>query len=128
MGDEWGEIDTRFSYCAVSALSLLGRLEALDIDRTVSWISRCQNHDGGFGMVEGAESHAAYGKLTFLRAIYLQLIPSTVWTCVGALAILSRLDTIKQDTLGWWLCERQLPVGGFNGRPEKLEDVRSLPS
>ena len=25
--------------------------------------------------------------------------------------------------LGDWLCERQLPSGGLNGRPEKLEDV-----
>jgi geranylgeranyl transferase type-2 subunit beta len=23
----------------------------------------------------------------------------------------------------WWLCERQLPGGGLNGRPEKLPDV-----
>lgn len=30
-GDYAGEIDTRFSYCAISALSLLGRLD--DIDR-----------------------------------------------------------------------------------------------
>lgn len=27
------------------------------------------------------------------------------------------------DRLGWWLCERQLPAGGLNGRPEKLPDV-----
>ena len=27
------------------------------------------------------------------------------------------------STLGWWLAERQLPNGGLNGRPEKLEDV-----
>jgi geranylgeranyl transferase type-2 subunit beta len=27
------------------------------------------------------------------------------------------------DQLGWWLAERQLPNGGLNGRPEKLEDV-----
>lgn len=27
------------------------------------------------------------------------------------------------DLLGWWLAERQLPCGGLNGRPEKLEDV-----
>ena len=27
------------------------------------------------------------------------------------------------DRLGWWLCERQLPSGGLNGRPEKLPDV-----
>lgn len=61
-GDEWGEIDSRFSYCAVSALSLLGRLDALDLDKTVDFVRRCRNFDGGFGMVEGAESHAAYGE------------------------------------------------------------------
>jgi hypothetical protein len=43
--------------------------------------------------------------------------------CVAALAILDRLDVIDVDTLAWWLCERQLPNGGLNGRPEKLEDV-----
>lgn len=31
-----------------------------------------------------------------------------------------RIDTEK---LCWWLCERQLPSGGLNGRPEKLPDV-----
>lgn len=25
--------------------------------------------------------------------------------------------------LGWYLCERQVPGGGCNGRPEKLDDV-----
>ena len=25
-GDEWGEIDTRFTYCALSCLSILGSL------------------------------------------------------------------------------------------------------
>jgi hypothetical protein len=43
--------------------------------------------------------------------------------CVAALAILDRLDVVDVETLGWWLAERQLPSGGFNGRPEKLEDV-----
>lgn len=46
-----------------------------------------------------------------------------VFVCVAALAILDRLDEVDQDTLGWWLAERQLPNGGLNGRPEKLEDV-----
>lgn len=105
-GDSWGELDSRFSYCAISALSLLGRLDALDKEKTVEFIRSCKNFDGGFGMVEGAESHAAY-----------------VWTCVGALAILERLDVVDLDSCSWWLCERQLPNGGLNGRPEKLEDV-----
>jgi hypothetical protein len=47
-----------------------------------------------------------------------------VWVCTAALAILDRLDVIDVSTLGWWLAERQLPNGGLNGRPEKLEDVR----
>lgn len=47
-----------------------------------------------------------------------------MFVCVAALAILDRLDEVDVDTLGWWLAERQLPNGGLNGRPEKLEDVR----
>lgn len=43
---------------------------------------------------------------------------------MAALAILDRLDVVDLDTLAWWLSERQLPNGGLNGRPEKLEDVR----
>lgn len=45
---------------------------------------------------------------------------------MGTLAILDRLDVVQSDTLCWWLCERQLPNGGLNGRPEKLEDVSLL--
>ena len=125
MGDEWGEIDCRFSYCAVSALSLLGRLDALDKDLTASWIIACVNFDGGYGMVPGAESHAAYGQSALhLSSVRVDVDSElTVWTCVGTLAILDKLDSVKRDMLSWWLCERQLPNGGLNGRPEKLEDV-----
>ena len=49
--------------------------------------------------------------------------PYTVFVCVAALAILDRLEVVDLDTLAWWLSERQLPSGGLNGRPEKLEDV-----
>lgn len=51
-----------------------------------------------------------------------------VFVCVAALAILDRLDIVDVDTLAWWLAERQLPNGGLNGRPEKLEDVSSFSS
>lgn len=78
-------------------------------------------------MVQGAESHAAQGSLQhevdFRRSPHQTDSVSTVWTSVGALAILGRLDVVDKDTLCWWLCERQLPNGGLNGRPEKLEDV-----
>jgi geranylgeranyl transferase type-2 subunit beta len=105
-GDHFGETDTRFSYCAVNALSLLGCLSKLDVEKTVCYIRQCRNFDGGFGSSIGAESHAAQ-----------------VFVCVAALAILDKLEEVDQQTLGWWLAERQLPNGGLNGRPEKLEDV-----
>ncbi len=69
-GDKWGEVDTRFSYCALSCLAILGRLDAVDVTAAVSFIVSCKNFDGGFGCVPGAESHAGQ-----------------VFCCVGALSI-----------------------------------------
>lgn len=41
-GDQWGEIDTRFSYCALSILSILGALhhESVDLNKAVDFIVR----------------------------------------------------------------------------------------
>lgn len=58
-GDQYGEIDTRFSYCCLSALSLLGRLDLIHRDKAIDFITQCQNFDGAFGVVPGSESHAA---------------------------------------------------------------------
>jgi geranylgeranyl transferase type-2 subunit beta len=60
-GDAFSETDTRFLCCVVSALSLLGALERLDRERTVSYLVSCRNFDGGFGRITGSESHAAQG-------------------------------------------------------------------
>lgn len=105
-GDQWGEVDTRFLYIAVQTLSILGRLDQFNTDGAVEFIHKCRNFDGGYGLVPGAESHSGQ-----------------ICTCVCALSILNRLDLIDTDLLSWWLCERQLPEGGLNGRPEKLPDV-----
>ena len=56
-GDAFSGMDTRFLYCAVSALSL-GPLDCLDHERTVSYLVSCRNFDGGFGRIAGSESHA----------------------------------------------------------------------
>ena len=81
-------------------------LHFVDVGKATSHIQACANFDGGYGISPGAESHAGQ-----------------IFTCVGALAILGRLDLVDRDRLGGWLSERQLPNGGLNGRPEKLEDV-----
>jgi geranylgeranyl transferase type-2 subunit beta len=108
VGDEWGEVDTRFSYCALSALSILGRLHSgvVDVDRSVAFVASCVNFDGGFGCIPGAESHAGQ-----------------VFCCVGALSIGNGLHLLDAELLGWWLAERQCDSGGLNGRPEKQADV-----
>lgn len=78
----------------------------MDVPTAVAHIQACANFDGGYGMSPGAETHAGQ-----------------IFTCVGALAIARRLDLVDKDRLGGWLSERQLPNGGLNGRPEKVEDV-----
>eukprot|EP00518_Triparma_eleuthera_P001113 CAMPEP_0182453034 /NCGR_PEP_ID=MMETSP1319-20130603/269_1 /TAXON_ID=172717 /ORGANISM="Bolidomonas pacifica, Strain RCC208" /LENGTH=351 /DNA_ID=CAMNT_0024650921 /DNA_START=55 /DNA_END=1113 /DNA_ORIENTATION=+ len=105
-GDKWGEVDTRFSYCALSTLAILKRLDAVDTDRAAAFVAECKNFDGGFGCLPGAESHAGQ-----------------IFCCVGALAIAGRLDLVDADLLCWWLAERQTSGGGLNGRPEKQADV-----
>lgn len=123
MGDKWGEIDTRFSFCAVATLALLvinslcacvfldfcvfqKRLDAVNIESAVRFVESCKNFDGGFGSRPLSESHAGL-----------------IYCCLGFLSVTGRLDIVERDTLAWWLCERQLPSGGLNGRPEKLPDV-----
>lgn len=107
-GDKWGEIDTRFSYCALSILSILGRLDSgvVNVGKAIEYVGRCKNFDGGFGAVPGAESHAGQ-----------------IFCCVGALSIGSGVELVDEDLLGWWLSERQCDSGGLNGRPEKQADV-----
>jgi geranylgeranyl transferase type-2 subunit beta len=78
----------------------------VNIPKAIDFILSCQNFDGAFGQIPGAESHAGQ-----------------TFCCVGALSIVSALDRIDRDLLGWWLAERQVKDGGLNGRPEKLPDV-----
>ena len=61
----------RFSFCALATLALLGRLDAVNIDATASFVLSCMNFDGGFGSRPGAESHAGL-----------------IYTCVGRLVTL----------------------------------------
>jgi geranylgeranyl transferase type-2 subunit beta len=106
----YAEYDTRFIYCAFQILSLLNALDRVDVTSAVQYIHLCRNFDGGFGLSPDAESHAGQ-----------------VFTCLGALSFVNQLHIPENqswlDTCGLWLCERQLPIGGLNGRPEKLEDV-----
>eukprot|EP00356_Strombidium_inclinatum_P017075 CAMPEP_0170485150 /NCGR_PEP_ID=MMETSP0208-20121228/4477_1 /TAXON_ID=197538 /ORGANISM="Strombidium inclinatum, Strain S3" /LENGTH=98 /DNA_ID=CAMNT_0010758709 /DNA_START=294 /DNA_END=590 /DNA_ORIENTATION=+ len=85
-GDHGGEVDARFSYCAISALKLLNKLDKIDVVKARDFLLKCQNVDGAFGGMPGAESHAAY-----------------VFCCVGGLKMLGDIDLIDRDKLGLWL-------------------------
>lgn len=105
-GDSFGEVDTRFVFVSVYILTLLDALTVEVASGASKFILQCLNFDGGFGMLPGAESHAAQ-----------------VYTCVGCLALCDELEKVETRTAAW-LSERQvLPSGGFNGRPEKLPDA-----
>lgn len=106
-GDMFGEVDTRFVYNAIQSLSILEELTPEVVDPAINWILRCQNFDGCFGMVPGAESHSAQA-----------------FTCLGALSITNKLYLLQnKELLEWWLSDRQVDNGGLNGRPEKMPDV-----
>ena len=125
-GDKWGEIDTRFSFCAVATLTLLGRMADIEpeLDMAIEFVLKCKNFDGGFGSKQGSESHAGReGILNFILSLSDFSVLGLIYCCVGFLSLTHALDMIDCDLLGWWLCERQLPSGGLNGRPEKLPDV-----
>ena len=57
-GDTWGKTDTRFSFCAVTTLALLGKLDAINVEKAIEFVLSCMNFDGGFGCRPGSESHA----------------------------------------------------------------------
>ena len=84
-GDDTGEVDTRFSYCALACLKIVNRMNAIDLAGAVKFITRCKNFDGGYGSVPGNESHAGQ-----------------VFTCVAALKLADALDTVDSDLLCWW--------------------------
>lgn len=113
------EEDSRFSYCAILTLSLLGALDRLDRTRTIAGIIACSNFDGGFGWVEGSESHAGGAFVCVASLAILDALPPPEGEASGSVA----LQQVTVDKLSSWLSERQLPNGGLNGRPQKLEDV-----
>lgn len=81
-GDEFGEIDTRFSYCAVAALSLLGRLDDIDRIKCAEFIDKCRNFDGGYGVTPGCESHAGQSTPHELSSICMTCCSFLLYCCI----------------------------------------------
>jgi geranylgeranyl transferase type-2 subunit beta len=142
-GDEFGEIDNRFAYCAIACIRLLGSkvepfLRAAIFRSARRFIEECRNFDGGFGAVPGAESHGG-NVFCCIAALHLMDKSSGNAEKSDALASAEQEKTagdVKQnDTLDSpaecerlleWLVWRQVTGDegcGLNGRPEKSPDV-----
>ena len=89
-GDQWGEIDTRFSFCAVASLALVGRLWSncpINIDACVEFILSCMNFDGGFGCRPGSETHSGQVRkfiFTFKKLVLVNGYTTQNSFCVAA--------------------------------------------
>uniref|UniRef100_A0A8C5ZPW0 Geranylgeranyl transferase type-2 subunit beta n=1 Tax=Marmota marmota marmota TaxID=9994 RepID=A0A8C5ZPW0_MARMA len=83
-----GRNDKRFSFCAVATLALLGKLDAINVEKAIEFVLSCMNFDGGLGCQPDSESHAGQ-----------------IYCCTGFLAITSHLHQVSSVLLGRWLCE-----------------------
>jgi geranylgeranyl transferase type-2 subunit beta len=125
--DEYGEVDTRINCCAVLSLHLLSLFRVGDFRRErlrepispefmesfnveaapiISYTMRCYNPDGGFGAIEGAESHGAQ-----------------VFCCLSLLRALGALQLVDASAISRFIALRQKGSGGLSGRVDKKEDV-----
>ena len=138
MGDEWGEVDTRFSYCALQALALLKALPAQQNSTNSASTSEttepARADSDGNGGAQQVKIFSVGQAVQFLKSCRnfdggFGAVPGAeshagqIFCCVGALSIAGALDMVDRDLLGWWLAERQCDSGGLNGRPEKQSDV-----
>lgn len=110
VGDSFSDDDTRYSYCALSCLALLGELERADLDAAARHIYSCLTPEGAFGMRPGTEAHAGQ-----------------TFCCLAALALCGKLPTghTRALVVAWLRARQQIgpgKEGGVNGRPDKRED------
>lgn len=86
-GDEGGEIDTRFTFCALACVDLLKRahiscsdIAGINQETALSYVGQCRNADGGYGAVPGGESHAGQ-----------------IFCCVGTRAIVGDVEELADQ-------------------------------
>ncbi|EKD02609.1 hypothetical protein A1Q2_03035 [Trichosporon asahii var. asahii CBS 8904] len=106
--------DARMSYCAVvcgtvadSGTEGEGRTGGFNKQKAAEYLRRCQTWEGGFASRPGVVE--AQGGMTYCA--------------LSSLALLGELkgNTELEEEATRWLSQRQ--IGGFQGRPGKLEDV-----
>lgn len=108
---EFGEHDTRSTYCALVISTLLNRITPELVEGVQDWIISCQTYEGGFAGVPHTEAHGGYTFCAFASLFLLNKDPQAV------------RENIKFDKFIKWCTERQTCEGGFSGRTNKLVDA-----
>ncbi|KAJ3272759.1 Geranylgeranyl transferase type-1 subunit beta [Terramyces sp. JEL0728] len=98
------ESDMRFLYCACAISFILSDWSGINIESALRFIKKSQNYDGAFGCAPENESHGG-----------------STYCAVAALALMGKLDKVKNDNLIHWLIHRQ--TEGFHGRINKPDDT-----
>ncbi|KAL7310513.1 geranylgeranyl transferase type-1 subunit beta [Mucor circinelloides] len=100
------ERDVRFIFCACSISYILNDWSGINIEKTVQHIKQLQSFEYGVAQCPDQEAH---GGSTFCG--------------IAALALMDKLDEgiVDREELVKWCLFRQ--IKGFQGRPNKLEDV-----
>uniref|UniRef100_A0A3Q2P405 Geranylgeranyl transferase type-2 subunit beta n=1 Tax=Fundulus heteroclitus TaxID=8078 RepID=A0A3Q2P405_FUNHE len=110
-GDKWGNrsdyLYSFYFFCS-SAFILSGKMDTINVGKAVEFVLFSVQQQTPFKCTPG---------------IKCEYFNSAIYCCTGFLSLTGQLHQLNADLLGWWLCERQLPSGGLNGRPEKLPDV-----
>jgi len=101
-----GESDIRASYLLLAVAKILNILTPELSEGAASFVAKCQSMMGGFGGEPGNEAHGGYA-----------------FNGIASLAILDRLDLVRDSDFQRWLCNSQMRLeGGFQGRVNKLVD------
>ncbi|KAK2964346.1 putative Geranylgeranyl transferase type-1 subunit beta [Blattamonas nauphoetae] len=101
--------DVRLNFCACACARFCGNdFGQIDINQLEQYLVGLQNYDGGFSGANASESHAG-----------------NTFCAVMSLEILGKIDSIpdKDGLIRFLVNRQQYENGGFNGRPNKLEDV-----
>nr|ABK24633.1 unknown [Picea sitchensis] len=86
------------AYWGLTALDLMGKLDAVDREEVVSWVLQCQHDRGGFSGNIGHDPHILY-----------------TLSAVQILALLDKLDAIDADKISAYIEGLQQEDGSFAG-------------
>jgi geranylgeranyl transferase type-2 subunit beta len=86
------------AYWGLTALDIMGKLDTVDVNEVVSWITSCHHESGGFAGNVGHDPHILY-----------------TLSAVQVLALFNKLDVVDVDKVTTYIVSLQNEDGSFSG-------------